>query len=259
MKQKFKKATILAPTMLAAGVLVTPVFSHAGESIQENKMTKEKGISMSAGALAGAAVGGPFGAAVGAIAGGMLGDHVEATNELERQEQEMNIARRDIYQLESEVNQMELVLNDMESEVVALEEALTTRLEFQVLFRTGDDRLQETDRERVAMLANYMRQNTEVSVRLEGHTDARGTDGYNSVLAEQRALAVANALFARGIDQDRVQIESFGSSKAKTLPGDYEGYALDRRVNIEVLGKKTMQADGISEPRPEQAEIALIQ
>lgn len=222
---------------------------------QAEPISKEKGITMGSGAVIGAAVGGPFGFAVGAIAGGLLGDHADQTEQLINTEADMDRAALEIEQLERQVSQMGSAMTDMELDVAQLEEALLTRLEFQVLFRTGDDRLREEDRERVAMLAKYMRRNPEVSVRLQGHTDARGTEEYNAVLSEQRALAVANALIARGVSADRVKVESQGSSKAKAIPGDYEGYALDRHVNIEVVSKQQLLS--LSDALP--SELALAQ
>ena len=256
-KKYFKSA---APAIILASAVAYPAASFAdAESESNNRISKEKGIAMGTTAAVGAAVGGPVGLFAGIIVGALIGDAVDTKNELVETEEEMNIATKEIYQLEDQISQLDLVLDDMQIEVAALEETLLTRLEFQVLFRTGDDRLQESDRERIAMLANYMRQNKEVIIKLEGHTDARGTDAYNSVLAEQRALSVANALFARGIATDRVIVESKGATEA----GDYEGYALDRRVNIEVLGKKAeedaLDENNLVEAQSEQSELALVE
>ena len=60
---------------------------------------------------------------------------------------------------------------------------------------------------------------------------------------------------ARGISSSRVKIESFGSTKAAAQPGDYEGYALDRYVNIEVVSKEHVaEQQEATEP-----ELALAQ
>lgn len=147
----------------------------------------------------------------------------------------MQKAITEIALLEEEINHLEANLHHMQAEAAHLEENLLTRLEFQMLFRTGDDRLSEFDRERVAMLVEYLNRNPNLKVRLDGHTDQRGTDEYNNLLASYRAQSVANALIARGIAEQRIETQSHGSSRAKSINGDYEGYALDRRVNIEVF------------------------
>eukprot|EP00903_Cladosiphon_okamuranus_P004533 g4531.t1 len=215
---------------------------------------------MGAGAAIGVALGGPAGFAIGTIAGGILGDNAQQTTQLATQEVEMNQAQREINSLENQVTQMDLIVQDMASEVAQLEEALVTRLEFQVLFRTGDDRLRDQDRERIAMLAKYMRRNPEVNVLLQGHTDARGTDEYNAVLAEYRARAVADALMARGVPGKRLKIESLGSSNATAVPGDYEGYALDRHVNIQVFSENQTEVVDQEDAEKDAAEsVALAQ
>ena len=45
---------------------------------------------------------------------------------------------------------------------------------------------------------------------LEGHTDASGTEAYNSVLAERRAQAVADFLVAQGVSIDRIEALGLG-------------------------------------------------
>src|SRR5262245_41686174 len=55
--------------------------AHAGE----NKLTREEGSGMLAGAAAGAVVGGPIGAAVGLMFGGILGDSIGSAKAADRQ------------------------------------------------------------------------------------------------------------------------------------------------------------------------------
>jgi len=50
-------------------------------------------------------------------------------------------------------------------------------------------------------------------VMIEGHTDAKGTDGYNQGLSERRAAAVRSALIYRGANDDRLVIHGFGKSR----------------------------------------------
>lgn len=252
MKYDIPRFRRLAPVTLAIisiFALTTPAVSHA------EKMSRAKGVSMGTGALVGGLVGGPVGLAAGVIAGSLLGEHTDTTRELKVTEVAMDNATQEIFQLENQITEMVLEIEDMEADVSQLETALLTRLEFQVHFRTGDDRLRDQDRERIAMLAKYMHRNSEVSVRLQGHADARGTEEYNAVLAEYRARAVADALLARGVSSSRLQIESFGATQALAQPGDHEGYALDRYVNIEVVSVSV--AD--EEPETIESGVASVQ
>lgn len=46
--------------------------------------------------------------------------------------------------------------------------------------------------------------------RIEGHTDASGSAGYNMALSERRAQTVANFLVNEGVSRDRLDVQGFG-------------------------------------------------
>ncbi len=50
-------------------------------------------------------------------------------------------------------------------------------------------------------------------VVVEGHTDGKGTDGYNQALSERRAAAVRTALIARGAPESQLLIHGYGKSR----------------------------------------------
>ena len=50
----------------------------------------------------------------------------------------------------------------------------------------------------------WLKQNSDVTVTIEGHCDERGTREYNLALGEKRAQAVKNYLIGLGINPDRV-------------------------------------------------------
>jgi len=64
-------------------------------------------------------------------------------------------------------------------------------------------------------LARMMLLNTEVKVRLESHTDSRGTAAYNLQLSLDRANAARQYLTNIGIDEDRITIRGYGESKLR--------------------------------------------
>lgn len=71
-------------------------------------------------------------------------------------------------------------------------------------------------------------------VGIFGHTDATGDDNYNLTLSEQRAKAVALALFRDyGVEPARLESQGFGEAKL-LLPFAPEA-AENRRVEIKVL------------------------
>ena len=54
------------------------------------------------------------------------------------------------------------------------------------------------------------------SFKVEGHTDARGSDGYNVDLSNRRADAVTARLVALGVEPDRIEARGLGESRPVT-------------------------------------------
>jgi len=72
--------------------------------------------------------------------------------------------------------------------------------------------------------------------RIEGHTDNTGSYQLNQRLSYQRAASVADYLIFNGIDNSRLQVVGFGPDKPIADNNTVTGRALNRRVNIEMLG-----------------------
>ena len=53
------------------------------------------------------------------------------------------------------------------------------------------------------------------SVRIEGHTDFKGSDAYNQTLSERRANTVAQYLVSRGVPAGKISAVGLGKSEAK--------------------------------------------
>ncbi len=222
---------------LAATTVVT-LLGFSSLSTAED-LDKHRAAFLGGSIVTGGVVAGPPGAAVGFLVGALLGEKAQDKHDLETAEVNMTSALSEIDTLEQEINGMEQQLAQMQDESNRLQENLLTRLEFQIMFRTGKDELTELDQKRVAILTDYLNRNPELHVRLDGHTDQRGTEEYNNVLAKFRAKSVEDALIEGGISRSRIETFSHGASKAQSSEGDYEGYALDRRVNIEVFDPRT--------------------
>jgi len=71
-----------------------------------------------------------------------------------------------------------------------------------------------------------------IPVRVEGHTDAIGSDDYNQRLGLRRAQAVREYLISGGISSGRISAKSFGESKPIATNETDEGRALNRRVEL---------------------------
>jgi peptidoglycan-associated lipoprotein len=78
----------------------------------------------------------------------------------------------------------------------------------------------------------YLSANPAARVRLEGHTDERGSREYNIGLGEKRAQAVRQVLLLQGATVDQLSTVSYGEERPAVLGSDEEAWALNRRVEI---------------------------
>jgi peptidoglycan-associated lipoprotein len=70
------------------------------------------------------------------------------------------------------------------------------------------------------------------SVRLEGHTDERGTREYNLALGERRANAVRDYMAGSGIASQRVESVSYGEEQPIAYGSGESNWTQNRRVEL---------------------------
>ena len=80
--------------------------------------------------------------------------------------------------------------------------------------------------------AKKLLEHPNLKIRIDGHTDERGSREYNIGLSERRAKAVAKVLALKGVAEDRIITVSYGKEKPVAF-GHYEGaWSLNRRAEI---------------------------
>ena len=75
----------------------------------------------------------------------------------------------------------------------------------------------------------WLKQNSNVSVTIEGHCDERGTREYNLALGEKRASAVKDYLISVGINSERVSVVSYGKERPQVLGSNKAAWSMNRR------------------------------
>jgi len=83
--------------------------------------------------------------------------------------------------------------------------------------------------------AKYLAGNPATRVRLEGHTDERGSREYNIGLGERRAQAVRRALLLQGASDAQISTVSYGEERPAVAGHDEAAWAKNRRVEIVYL------------------------
>jgi peptidoglycan-associated lipoprotein len=84
----------------------------------------------------------------------------------------------------------------------------------------------------VAAHAKYLASTSNARVRLEGHTDERGSREYNIGLGERRAQAVRRALLLQGALDAQITTVSYGEERPAVPGHDEAAWAKNRRVEI---------------------------
>ena len=80
--------------------------------------------------------------------------------------------------------------------------------------------------------AAYLAQYKAARVRLEGHTDERGSREYNIGLGERRAQTVRRALLLQGVQEGQITTVSYGEERPVAEGSDEPAYARNRRVEL---------------------------
>lgn len=87
--------------------------------------------------------------------------------------------------------------------------------------------------------AQLLKDNPNVQITIEGHTDAKGADEYNQRLSERRAKAVKQYLVSRGVEASRLDTVGKGerepiADNTKNGKDNPEGRAMNRRAELKV-------------------------
>jgi len=79
------------------------------------------------------------------------------------------------------------------------------------------------------------------NITVTGHTDSTGSAAYNQRLSEQRATSVKEYLVSKGVDPSRIQAAGKGEDLPVANNATAAGRAANRRVEIEVVGTRTVK------------------
>jgi outer membrane protein OmpA-like peptidoglycan-associated protein len=101
-----------------------------------------------------------------------------------------------------------------------------------VLFASGKTALLPGAQEKLALVADALKNQDDRQIVVEGHTDTQGTDASNQELSQGRAQTVRDFLVSRGVPSDRIRAQGLGSTRPVADNRSPEGRANNRRVEI---------------------------
>ena len=164
----------------------------------------------------------------------------EQTIELRTAEQ--NIEKAAAKRAEARLESREAQLQRQQEEIRRLQQDLQakqtergTLVTFgDVLFDHDQSDLKPAGVRDVQKLADFLNENPERKIVVEGYTDSTGADAYNLRLSERRAESVRRALTRAGVDMQRIQTVGYGKQYPVASNGSNSGRAMNRRVEVTV-------------------------
>lgn len=208
-----KKFTAIA-VLVAVPLVMT---SCAGTTNQESRTKEGVIVGAGLGAILGQAIGRNsegtlIGAGLGAAIGGVAGNQIGAY--MDRQEQALRSA----------------VATSEAASIQRSQNVLTATFKASTFFDFDSSILKPGAYTELDRVAKVLRDFPQTRIRVEGHTDAKGSDEYNMQLSQRRAQTVTAALVQRGVDPMRMESIGFGESQPVS-----SNDADNRRVNIVII------------------------
>ena len=198
----WKKVGLLVPALLLGA---------AGCATPGKRTATGAAAGAIVGAGAGAMVGENFegaaiGAGVGAVAGAAVGNY-----------------------LDKQARELEQV-----AETRRTEEGLLLNLRNDLLFETDSAVLTESAIAQVSRIGDILVKYPEDRIRIEGHTDSRGTGPYNESLSLRRAEAVSRVLSSRGVAPRQIMVLGRGETEPVAPNESPSGRSANRRVELHI-------------------------
>ena len=106
-----------------------------------------------------------------------------------------------------------------------------------VYFEYDSSSVRAEDQQTLAAHATYLSDTQNVTIRLEGHTDERGSREYNLALGERRALAIRQILMLHGASINQFEVVSFGEERLAVEGSDDAAGLQNRRVELIYIGR----------------------
>ena len=85
--------------------------------------------------------------------------------------------------------------------------------------------------------ADWLQNNPDIKIQIEGHCDERGTAEYNLALGERRAMSTKKYLISLGISADRIYTISYGEELPIDPNHSEDAWSKNRRAHFLVITK----------------------
>ena len=126
-----------------------------------------------------------------------------------------------------------VVVEEKKEEAVVVVPALTKLddmvMKEDIYFDFDKSNLKPAAQESLLRKAEWLLENSDVTVTIEGHCDERGTNEYNLALGDRRAESAKAFLLNLGVPASRLTTISYGEERPVCFDRDEECWAKNRR------------------------------
>jgi len=104
-----------------------------------------------------------------------------------------------------------------------------------IYFDFDSSQIREDQVKRAITNADFLKTNPDVTIRIEGNCDPRGTNEYNMALGERRAIGAKDYIVNLGVDADRMTTISYGEERILLHGHDELSWAQNRRDDFVIV------------------------
>jgi len=196
-----------------------------------NKTQKGGAVGVAAGGAMGAVIGKASGnTALGAIIGAAVGGATGAVIG---------------HQMDKQAEEIKKTVPDAKVERVG--EGIVVEFNSAVLFGFDKSSLSIEATTNLNKLVTVLNTYPDTDIQVQGHTDSKGSEGYNKKLSVRRASAVSDYLRNNGIATNRISIIGYGETMPKYDNNTEDGQSQNRRVEFLITANDKMKAEAAKE------------
>ena len=224
-----KSLTNTLSTLTLSGLLALGTIHPAHA---DDWLPAKQGATMIGATAAGVVLGGPLGMIAGALIGVWMNNTLDTADTAAATGQELAMTKMHLRESQTEIAQLSGQLDDAQRATEQYAQLVLDQLQLEMLFKTNATELTPAGHMRLATLATFLVANPQIDIRLDGYADPRGADNYNRQLSLGRVNHVARTLAELGVGRQRIQSFSHGADNSVAPAGDYDAYALERSVKV---------------------------
>jgi outer membrane protein OmpA-like peptidoglycan-associated protein len=229
----FNKGDIMRKFLLLITiVIVNPLLAN-----NENQSER---IGFTSGLVVGGIACGPFCSLLASTLGVIYGENDDIkTDKIDSLSEDISKQNQINAHLADENYQSQAELNILSDQLLSMYQDISNHLAVDLLFTTNTSALTDDAKRKLETLVKIGQSMesiiivpVDVSIKVDGYSDFRGSEQDNLMLSEQRAIAVKEHLVSSGFPEAKVRIDFFGETYSDSEIENPEVFGLDRKVTL---------------------------